>query len=169
MAGIAKATLPRKRSVNIYVTKDRVVANKISVAVKESDFRRKCEICGKKFKSNKQAYAHQKSHGNAVIVQKIEVAVYFQEDKRIVCDTIIGTSNAVESEAYGGERGRCVPPDAKDNKQLLVYSYTFRGHKFSETYLTKCRYHTTLLEFYFTNKKATPNFLQGKLQAGTTP
>ena len=70
MAGISEASLPRKRAVYSYVREDGVVANCISSALAGSDFRRKCEICGKKFKSNKQAYAHLKIHGGAVIVQK---------------------------------------------------------------------------------------------------
>ena len=109
MAGITEANLPRKRVVYIYTREDGVVANCISSALTGSDFRRKCEICGKKFKSNKQAYRHLKSHGDEVIIQKIGGAEYFPEDKRILGDTIIGASNTVASEADGGERGRCVP------------------------------------------------------------
>ena len=33
---------------------------------------------------------------------------------------------------------------------------------------TKCRHHTALLEFYFADGKTAPNFLQGRVQAGTT-
>jgi hypothetical protein len=57
MVVITKATLPRKRAVYICVTEDGDVAICISSAITGSDFRRKCEICGIKFKSNKQAYA----------------------------------------------------------------------------------------------------------------
>jgi hypothetical protein len=64
MAGITEATLPRKRAVYNYVREDGVVANCMTGALTESDFRRKCVICGKKFKSKKHAYAHQKSHGD---------------------------------------------------------------------------------------------------------
>ena len=70
MAEIAEANLPRKRVVYSYVREDGVVASCISSALKGSDFRRKCEICGKKFKTNKQAYAHLKSHGETAIAQK---------------------------------------------------------------------------------------------------
>jgi hypothetical protein len=111
MAGISEASLPRKRAVYSYVREDGVVANCISSALAGSDFRRKCEICGKKFKSNKQAYAHLKTHRDVVIVQKIGEAGYYQQDKRIPGDTVIGVSNTVESEADGDERGRCEPPD----------------------------------------------------------
>jgi hypothetical protein len=111
MAGIAEAHLPRKLVVYNYVKEDGVVPNCISSALTESDFRRKCEICGKKLKSNKPAFAHLKSHGDAVIVQKIGGAEYFQENRRINGDTVIGAVNTVASEADGGERGRCVPLD----------------------------------------------------------
>jgi hypothetical protein len=110
-AGISEATLPRKRVVYNYVGEDGVVASCISSALTESDFRRKCEICGKKFKSNKHSYAHLKSHGDAVIVQKIGGVEYFQKNIRITGDTVIGASNIVASEANGGEGGRCVPSD----------------------------------------------------------
>jgi hypothetical protein len=111
MAGITEATLPRKLVVYSCVREDGVVANCISSALTESDFRKKCEICGKHFKSNKQAYAHLKSHGGAVIVQKLGGADYFQENWRISGDTVIGASNSVASVADGDERGRCVPLD----------------------------------------------------------
>ena len=89
MAGITEATLPRKLLVYSYVREDGVVASCISSALTGSDFRKKCEICGKRFKSNKQAYAHLKSHGGAVIVQKLGGADYFQENRRIPGDTVI--------------------------------------------------------------------------------
>ncbi len=47
MAGITEDNLPRKRVVYSYVREDGVVANCISSALTGSDFRRKCEICGK--------------------------------------------------------------------------------------------------------------------------
>ena len=112
MAGITEANRPRKRVVYSYVREDGIVAKCISSAITESDFRRKCEICGKKFKSNEKAYAHLKCHGDAVIVKKLGGAEYFQEDGRIASDTIIGASNRVASEADGRERGRWVPLDA---------------------------------------------------------
>ena len=112
MTGITKATLSRKRVVSKYVREDGVVANCISSALTESDSRRKRKMCGKKFKSNKHAYAHLKSHVDAVIVQKIGGAEYFQEDRRIPGDTIIRASNTVASEADGGGIGRRVPLNA---------------------------------------------------------
>ena len=108
MAGITEATLPRKQVVYNYVREDGVATSCISSALTESDFRRKCEICKETFKSNKQAYAHLKSHGDAVIVQKLGGAEYFQEDRRILGNTVIGASNTIASEANGVERGRCV-------------------------------------------------------------
>jgi hypothetical protein len=111
MAGITEATLPCKRGVYIYVREDGVVANCILRALTESDFRRKCEICGEKLKSNKQAYAHLKRHGDAVIVQNIGGAEYVQTDRTIPSATVIGASNTVAFEADGGEKGRCVPLD----------------------------------------------------------
>ena len=68
MAGITEGNLPRKRTVYTYVKEDGVVANNISSALTGSDFRRKCEICGEKIKSNKQVHAHLQSHGDDVIV-----------------------------------------------------------------------------------------------------
>ncbi len=50
MAGITEATLPRKRAVYIYVKEDGVVANCISSALTERDFRKKCEICKEKWR-----------------------------------------------------------------------------------------------------------------------
>ncbi len=92
MAGITKANLPRKRVAYNYVREDGVVANCISSALTGSDFRRKCEICGEKFKSNKQAFAHLQSHGDVVIVHKIGEAEYYQQDRRIPGETVIGVS-----------------------------------------------------------------------------
>ncbi len=92
MAGINEANLPRKRAVYNYVREDGVVANCISSSVTGSDFRRKCEICGKTFKSNKQAYAHLQSHRDVVIVHKIGEAEYYPSDKRIPGETVIGVS-----------------------------------------------------------------------------
>ncbi len=83
MAGITEATLPRKRVVYNYVIEDGVVANCISSAFTESDFRRrKCEICGKFFKSNKQAYAHLKSHGDEEIVKKYRGSGVFSRRRK---------------------------------------------------------------------------------------
>jgi len=111
MAGITEATLPRKRAVYIYVREDGVVANCISSALTGSDFQRKYEICGKKFTGNIQAYEHLKSHGDVMIVHKIGGVDYFQENRRIPGDTVIGASNTFASEVDGGESGRCVPLD----------------------------------------------------------
>jgi hypothetical protein len=120
MVGITEATLPRKRAVYIYAGEDGVVANCISSALTGNDFRKKCEICGKRFKSNKQAYAHLKSQGGAVIVQKLVGADYFQENRRFPGDTVIGASNPVASVADGDERGRCVPLDVTDVYGTIV-------------------------------------------------
>ena len=92
MAGITEANLPRKRAVYSYVKEDEVVANCISSALTESDFQRKCGICGKRFKSNKQAYAHLQSHGHVVIGHKIGEAEYYQQDRRIPGDMVIRVS-----------------------------------------------------------------------------
>jgi hypothetical protein len=122
MAGITEANLPRKRAVYNYVREDGVVANCISSAVTGSDFRRKCEICGKKFKSNKQAYAHLQSHGDVVIVHKIGEAEYYQPGRRIPGETVTGVSRTVESENDGEERGNCDPTPivtAENGSRLL--------------------------------------------------
>ena len=121
MAEIPQANLPRKRAVYSYVREDGVVANCISIAVTAANYRRKCEICGKQFKSNKQAYKHLKSHGDEVLIQKIGGAQYFPENRSILGDTIIGPSNTVASEADGGERRRRVPlsATAEDGTKVL--------------------------------------------------
>ena len=62
-----------------------------------------------KVKKKKQAYAHLQSHGDVVIVHKIGVVEYYQQDRRIQGDTVIGVSKTVESEAEGDERGRREP------------------------------------------------------------
>ena len=90
MAGITEGSLPRKRAVCSYVIEDGFVANCISSALTRSDFRRKCEIYRKFFKSNKQAYAHLQSHGDDLIVHKIGEAEYYQQDIRIPGDMVIG-------------------------------------------------------------------------------
>ncbi len=89
MAGITEANLPRKRTVYNYIREDKVVANCISSALTGSDFQRKCEIYGKKFKSNKHAYAHLQCYGDVVILQKIGEAEYYKQDKRIPSDMVI--------------------------------------------------------------------------------
>ena len=64
-------TLPRNPGVYRYLRADGVVANILTMAEKGSGYRQVCSICQKKFKSNKQAYAHIKTHGDAVRVQKV--------------------------------------------------------------------------------------------------
>jgi hypothetical protein len=64
------------------------------------------------FKSNKQAYANMKSHGDAVQVKNIGAVECFEQETIMSSDTIFGASNGdAAAEAGGGERGRCFPPD----------------------------------------------------------
>ncbi len=46
-----------------------------------------------------------------MIVHKIGEAEYFQQDRRIPGNTVIGVSKTVESDADGDENGSCEPPD----------------------------------------------------------
>jgi hypothetical protein len=55
-----------------------------------------------------------------VIVQKIGGADYFQENRSILGDTVIGASNPVASVADGDERGWCVPLDVTAEYGTIV-------------------------------------------------
>ena len=47
-----------------------------------------------------------------VLVQRIGAVEYFEKEIMISSDKIMGTSNGSLLKADGGERGRCVTPDA---------------------------------------------------------
>ncbi len=70
MAATNATNLPRNPVVYRYLREDGVVANNLSMAEKGNGYRQVCTIGQKTIKSNKQAYAHIKTHGDAVRVKK---------------------------------------------------------------------------------------------------
>ena len=65
MDATSASTLPRKRVVHRYVREDGADASSLLKAYTESDSQKLCKICGRGFKSNRQANTHLKSHGDA--------------------------------------------------------------------------------------------------------
>ena len=70
-----------------------------------------CSIRQQKCKSNKRAYAHIKTHGHAVCVQK-RGAGCFDKETTIHSNRIIDPSNARVSEVNGCVTRMCLSPDA---------------------------------------------------------
>jgi hypothetical protein len=112
MAATSNATtLPRNPGVYRYSRGDGVVANILTMAEKGNGYRQVCSIYQKKIKSNKQAYAHIKIHGDAVRVQKVG-AECFGIETTIRSNNIIEPTNSRASEENEGDTGMCSPLDA---------------------------------------------------------
>jgi hypothetical protein len=86
---------------------DGVVANILCRAEQGSGYRQVCSICQQKFKSNKQAYAHIKTHGDAVRVQRIETKC-IDKETTIASNKIIDPSNARASAENGCVTRMCL-------------------------------------------------------------
>ena len=120
MAATSNATtLPRNPGVYRYLREDVVVANILTMAEKGSGYRQVCSICQKKFKSNKQAYAHIKKHGDAVRVQKVGTKC-FGIDTTNRSNNLIEPTNSRVSEENECDTGICSPPDATAEDVLEI-------------------------------------------------
>jgi len=108
MAATNASSLPRNPAVYRYLREDGVVANILSRAERGSGYRQACSICQKKCKSNKQAYAHIKTHGDAVRVQRIGVEG-IDKETTICSNGIIDPSNGRASGENGCVTRMCLP------------------------------------------------------------
>ena len=73
----------------------------------------------KKINSNKQAYAHIKTHGDAVRVQKVGAGC-FRIETTIRSNNIIEPTNSRASEENECDTGMCSPPDATAEDVLEI-------------------------------------------------
>jgi hypothetical protein len=131
MAATSNATtLTRNPGVYRYLRGDGVVANILTMAEKGSGYRRVCSICHKNFKSNKQAYAHIKTHGGAVRVQKVG-AECFGIDTTNRSNNLIEPTNSRASEENECDTGMCSPPDAtaEDVSEIVFNAGEVQGLK----------------------------------------
>ena len=120
MAATSNATtLPRNPGVYRYLRADGVVANILTMAEKGSGYRQVCSICQKKIKSNKQVYAHIKTHGDAVRVQKVGTEC-FGIDTTNRSNNLIEPTNSRVSEENECDTGICSPPDATAEDVLEI-------------------------------------------------
>jgi hypothetical protein len=131
MAATSNATtLPRNPGVYRYLRGNGVVANILTMAENGSGYRQVCSICQKKFKSNKQAYAHIKSHGDAVRDQKVGAECFGIETTNRSNNTIEPT-NSRASEENECDTRMCSPPDAtaEDVSEIVFKAGEVKGLK----------------------------------------
>ncbi len=129
MAATSNATtLPRNPGFYRYLRGDGVVANILTKAEKGSGYRQVCSICQKKVKSNKQAYAHIKTHGDAIRVQKVG-AECFGIETTIRSNNIIKPTNSRASEENEYDTRMCSPSDttAEDFSEIAFTLVKWRG------------------------------------------